>query len=122
MSVTDLIAAAEDETVRTPVTVGDWLAQVQPAPPRALAEQLQHLVAAHAARPAAEVPEVFLAVGEALLQTMVASGSTSRETALTLLSVDALVTYAFEAAAADPSRIEQRAANAMRRISELAQE
>lgn len=122
MSATDLIAAAEDERTRVPVTVGEWLTQVQPEPPKALAEQLQQLIAAHAARPVQDVPEVFLAVGEALLQTMVASGSTSRETALALLSVDALVTYAFEAAAADPGRLEERAANAMRRISALAQE
>jgi hypothetical protein len=50
---------------------------------------------------------------------LLASGSTSRATALDLLAVDALVTYAFQAGADDPARLEERAARAMARIALL---
>ncbi|MBL0939778.1 MAG: hypothetical protein IBJ03_12845 [Gemmatimonadaceae bacterium] len=101
------------------MTVGEWVAQIQPAPPAALHRRLQDLVAAHAERPAADVPDVCLEAGERLLDELLQSGSTSRETALDLLAVDSLVTYAFQAAADDPSRIEERAAAAMLRIAAL---
>ncbi|MEP6832877.1 MAG: hypothetical protein ABJB74_05755, partial [Gemmatimonas sp.] len=74
-----------------------------------------------AARPSTDVPEVCLETAERLLSELMTSGSTERATALTLLAVDSLVTYAFEAASNDPTRIEARAANAMKRIAELAE-
>lgn len=73
----------------------------------------------HATRPVADVPDVCLEAGERLLASLLHSGSTSRATALDLLAVDSLVTFAFQAAADDPSRIEPRAAAAMRRIAAL---
>ena len=69
--------------------------------------------------PEREVPEVCLDVGQQLLDALLASGSTSRETALDLLAVDALITYAFQAAADDPSLIEARAARALTSIAAL---
>ena len=66
-----------------------------------------------------EVPEACLEAGESLLDSLIASGSTSRATALDLLAVDALVTYAFQAGADDPARLEERAARAMARIALL---
>ena len=45
------------------------------------------------------------------------SGAAGREMARELLAADAFVTYAFEAAANDPSTIAARADAAMRRIS-----
>lgn len=101
-------------------TVGEWFKAVEPAPPRVLAEQLKTMVSNYAARPASEVPEVCLQVAEQQLRLLLASGSTSRATALDLLSVDALVTYAFEAAAQDAMTIEARASSAMTRIAALA--
>ncbi|MDQ6612837.1 MAG: hypothetical protein M3Y64_10420 [Gemmatimonadota bacterium] len=71
-------------------------------------------------QPADEVPQVCLRVAEEQLQLLLASGSTSRATALDLLSVDALVTYAFEAAAANGQSIEACASHAMARIAMLA--
>jgi hypothetical protein len=100
-------------------TVGEWMARVEPAPPPALHQRLRELVAADADRPVADVPEVCLDAGERLLDALLASGSTSRATALDLLAVDALVTYAFQAAADEPARLEARAARAMARIAEL---
>lgn len=101
------------------MTVGEWVAQIEPAPPTALHRRLQDLVSAHAARPVSDVPDVCLEAGERLLDVLLRSGSTSRETALDLLAVDSLVTYAFQAAADDPTRIEARAALAMQRIAAL---
>lgn len=100
-------------------TVGTWMARLEPAPPAALLERLQELLAHDVNRPAHEVPEVCLAAGERLLDALLQSGSTSRATALDLLAVDALVTYAFEAAADEPGRIVERATAAMQRIAAL---
>ncbi len=100
-------------------TVGEWMARLEPAPPPALHQRLCALVAEAASRPVSDVPEACLEAGERLLDALLASGSTSRATALDLLAVDALVTYAFQAAADDPSRLEERAARAMTRIASL---
>lgn len=100
-------------------TVGDWMARIAPAPPTALHQRLRELVAPSAHRPVTDVPEACLEAGERLLDALLASGSTSRATALDLLAVDALVTYAFQAAADDPTRLEERAARAMQRIASL---
>lgn len=103
----------------SPATVGEWLAQLEPAPPPALAVELHRLLSQYAALPVVDVPEVCLETGEQLLAELMSSGSTERATALTLLTVDALVTYAFEAASYDSIRIEQRARAAMERIAAL---
>ncbi len=100
-------------------TVGEWMVRLEPAPPSALHRRLCDLVGASAHRPVVEVPEACLEAGERLLDALLASGSTSRATALDLLAVDSLVTYAFQAAADDPSRLEERAARAMARIASL---
>jgi len=99
--------------------VGEWLTQIAPAPPPALAAELERLLEHHLSRPVAEVTEACLETGEHLFKELMSSGSTERATALTLLSVDALVTYAFEAAATDAGRLDVRAANAMQRIAAL---
>lgn len=100
-------------------TVGEWLAGLQPPPPAALADRLTEILREHAHHPASAVPEVCLQKGEQMLAELMESGSTDRATALTLLAVDALVTYAFDAASGDPAHIEERAANAMKRIAAL---
>ena len=51
------------------------------------------------------------------LVRVLASGATERAMARELLAADAFVTFAFEAAANEPSTIVQRADAAMRRIS-----
>ncbi len=100
-------------------TVGSWLATLQPSPPAALTTRLTELLRPYLAQPAARVPDVCLEAGEQLLDALLASGSTSRGTALDLLSVDALVTYAFQAGAEAPELLEARAARAMARIAAL---
>lgn len=102
-----------------PRTVAEWLALVEPAPPPALLQRMGEMLAADGARPAVETPEACLEAGERALETMLLSGSTSRDSALDLLAVDSLVTYAFQAAADAPERIEARAMRAMQRIAAL---
>jgi hypothetical protein len=56
-----------------------------------------------------------------LLRELVSRSATGRESALELLAVDALVTYAFEAAAASPTSLTTTANAAMARLSLAAQ-
>jgi hypothetical protein len=102
------------------VTADEWLLSRDPAPPPSLAERLRLVLAAAEdpgrARPAADV---YLTAGEALLGELLRDGCVSRESALDLLTADALVTYAFEAASAEPARLEARAQRAMARIAAL---
>jgi hypothetical protein len=65
-------------------------------------------------------PEAYLEAAERLLGALLRDGCTSRESALDLLVADALVTYAFEAASDEPSRIIERAHRAMVRIASFA--
>jgi hypothetical protein len=82
-------------------------------------ERLNATLHAHRARPIDELPEACLEAGELLLQQLLASGSTSRASAVDLLTVDALVTYAFEVATTVPSSFLERASAAMRRIASV---
>lgn len=101
------------------LTVAEWVAQIDPAPPPALAQRLVEMIATDGARPGDEVPEACLEAAERALTAMFANGATSRDSALDLLTIDALVTYAFQAAADAPERIEARAMRAMQRIAAL---
>ncbi len=106
------------ETMHMP-TIGDWLLAVDPTPPPALAARLASALQPYAGERADRAPEACLDAGERLLDELLASGSTSRGSALDLLTVDALVTYAFQAAADAPERLEARAARAMARLAAL---
>ena len=56
----------------------------------------------------------------AAMMIVLREGCLTRDAALDLLAVDALVTYAFEAAADDPERLEMRTQRALTRIAALA--
>lgn len=101
------------------MTVNDWFNALDPAPPAALAAELDALLSDHRTRPARELPEICMEVAEQELATLLTQGSSSRESALRLLTIDALVTYAFEAAAADASQLDARTSRAMYRIGAL---
>lgn len=64
-------------------------------------------------------PGECLAAGEALLARTLAGDDRDRGTALDLLAADALVTRAFELAAARGDAVEEASAAAMRRIAAL---
>ncbi len=70
--------------------------------------------------PSDAVAEALLQACEEALDRVLRSADGERETALDLLSADAYVTYAFEAAADDPSRLPALAERAMRRIADRA--
>lgn len=98
-------------------TVARWLAERADRPPAALEARLRIALAGDLEADASEAPERCLAAGERLLGELLARGATDREGALDLLCADALVTYAFEAASADPARLEERAQRATARIA-----
>ena len=101
------------------MTVGDWLRAREPQPPPALSARIDAVLAESLRAPTGEVSELFLSAGERLVSELLRSNSTTRESALDLLTADALVTYAFEAASEVPSSIEARTAAAMTRIAAL---
>jgi hypothetical protein len=101
------------------VTVGEWLAARSPRPPSALEARIACVLADSLALDADALPDICLAAGERLAAELLRSNSTSRDSALDLLTADALLTYAFEAASETPRSIDARAAAAMARIAEL---
>lgn len=64
--------------------------------------------------------EAVLATAESLLAELLALDCAGRDRALDLLAVDAMVTYAFEAAAESPDTLSTRATAAMASIAGLA--
>ena len=102
------------------MTVGEWLAARTPAAPSALRARLEAQLGDALSEDAREASSRFLDAGERLVATLLASGSTSRDSALDLLAADALVTYAFEAASEAPAGLATRASEAMVRIAALA--
>jgi hypothetical protein len=101
------------------VTVDEWLRTRAPQPPAALSVRLGAVLGESLNRSSQEIPEVFLAAGERLVAELLRSNSTSRDSALDLLTADALVTYAFEAASDTPSAIDAYASAAMTRMAAL---
>jgi hypothetical protein len=58
---------------------------------------------------------------EAAMEALLVEGCLTRQSALDLLAIDALVTYAFETAADEPVSLEERAGRALARIAALAE-
>ncbi len=98
---------------------GEWVAAHMEQPPAALRARLDASLNADGVSREAAVSPALLDAVHALLATILGSGSTQRDAALDLLTADALVTYAFEAAADDPDAIDARAAAAMRAIADV---
>jgi hypothetical protein len=69
-----------------------------------------------------DTPETLTNAAEQTLRSLLRLNATDRAGALDLLAADALVTYAFEAAADDPETLERRATTAMQRLSSIALE
>src|SRR5688572_5138845 len=89
-------------------TLASWLASRTPPPPGQLASRIEQLVAEAALgsdTPVAPV-ERLLAAAEGTMTGLLRDGCITRVSALDLLAVDALVTYAFEAAADRPDELE----------------
>jgi hypothetical protein len=98
-----------------------WIDTYTPTPPAALAERIDALVTPRIpAGQSAPGPDEYMDAADALLHELLQGECTSRTSAIDLLVVDALVTYAFEVASSDPARVTARAGDAMRRIAALA--
>ena len=102
-------------TVQGPVSA--WLRGRAPVPPPQLVARIDALTATIADRDASA--DAFLEAAEAAMGTVLRDGCLTRQSALDLLAVDALVTYAFEAAADEADQLENRAVRALARIAAL---
>ena len=104
-------------------TVASWLASRTPAPPAQLASRIEQFVAATTAASDTDAAPVerLLAAAEGAMRAVLHDGCLTRNSALDLLAVDALVTYAFEAAADRPEDLEMLATGALARIAALAE-
>ena len=102
------------------MTVGDWLSARSPAPPELLAVRLRAALGPRLLDPSSSAHEALLSTAESLLAELLALEGAGRDRALDLLAVDALVTYAFEAAAENSDTLSARATAAMAAISALA--
>jgi hypothetical protein len=101
------------------VTVGEWLTARVPRPPAALRSRIDAVLGEALALDAAETSDACLRAGEGLVESLLRSNATTRDSALDLLTADALVTYAFEAASEAPADLAERAGAAMTRIAAL---
>ena len=96
-----------------------WVAERGAAAPPALIARVQAVLAADASVASLPVAEALLGAAEALLGSVLKDGEAGRAVALDLLAADTCVTWAFEAAAAEPGTLPARAEAAMQRIAEL---
>jgi hypothetical protein len=101
------------------VTVGEWLARRTPQPPPALRRRVEEALTDSLALDAGDAADACLRSGERIVRELLHGDCTTRESALDLLTADALVTYAFEAAGEGPADLAPRAAEAIRRIASL---
>jgi len=104
------------------MTISDWLDSRTPVPPELLAARVRELLGETLRRPAAEAHGCCLEAVDALLISLRDDPEAGRERALDLLAADALVTYAFEAAAESPHELASVAAVAMRRVGSVVAE
>jgi hypothetical protein len=102
------------------VIVSSWLSNRTALPPARLAARIDEALGGATDSPLAEMPERCVEAAERMLNDLVARPSSGRESALDLLTVDALVTYAFEAASESPDTLAVRAEDAMRRLAAIA--
>ena len=101
------------------MTIGAWLRAHASAPPP-LSDRVVELVCDRLDEPGERADEIFVECAERLLGEVVSRPDAGRESALDLLAVDALITYAFEAASTTPDLLPERANRAMRRLARLA--
>ena len=102
------------------MTLAEWLQARTPTPPATLLARLDALVARLDAASGPDVADVLIGASERLLAELLREGGSTRDSALDLLAADALMTYAFEAAADDIARLDERAAQTMARIASIA--
>jgi hypothetical protein len=102
------------------ITVADWLDRREPPPPERLLSRIHESLGDGVEAPAHEAAARTVAAAERLLARLLSEECATRATAVDLLTADALVTYAFEAAAEHQGgSMDDMAASAMQRIAAL---
>lgn len=91
------------------MTVRDWIARRTPGARPALVERVLAALAADAGAPESRVAELCLAAAARSLDALLAESRFGRDSALDLLAIDALATYAFEHASESGASEEQLA-------------
>ena len=99
------------------MTVRAWLRERAPRPPEPLSERIDAALGDRGDADRIHVETACLDAADLLLREILIRESSGRESALDLLTVDALVTYAFEAASERPEFLD---AHAQRAIAQLA--
>ena len=98
--------------------VPDWIRGRSPAAPAQLLARVAEMTAGRVIETTPGA--ALISAGEAGMAAVLRAGCLTRDTALDLLAVDALVTYAFEAAADEPEALETLSGDALVRIAALA--
>jgi hypothetical protein len=96
------------------VTVRDWIEQRRPSIHSALAERVLAALGADANVAMESTPDVCLSAAVRCLDALLSSNRFERESAVELLTVDALTTYAFEYASESSPSADEVAALARR--------
>jgi hypothetical protein len=80
------------------MTESDWLSSRRPAPPEELASAIRDALKERNITSDPPTPTELLETAQALLEKVLSTECATRESALGLLTADALVTYALEVA------------------------
>ena len=102
------------------MTIAEWLRARTPPAPEPLVARIEAALGNHRTVEAERSPELLLDAAVGLLEPLLAREHAGRDAALDLLAADALVTYAFEAASADPEQLDAQTRDAMIRLAGLA--
>jgi hypothetical protein len=100
------------------VILREWLETRTPAPPPRLLHRIVEILGPSVNAEAASA--VLIDAAERLLRELTTQASLGRDSALDLLTVDALVTYAFEYAAASPESLLAATTDAIERLGAIA--
>ena len=95
------------------MTVGEWVASRAAGVPPHLLARVNEALGPARQLPSARVPEECVAAADRIVAELLSHDRTGRDSALALLAADALVTFAFEAAADAPEQLPGRAHAAM---------
>ena len=101
------------------MTIGEWLRSRTPTPPIELMEGLERALGPALTADAEMATAEFLTAAERMLRELVASGETGRPAAADLLTIDALTTYAVEAATETFGNLPGFAEDAMARFANV---
>lgn len=104
------------------MTLDAWLDGRELVPPPALRRRLDAAVRATPGTASLPIPDAALEAALHLLDGLLGGSDPSRAAAIELLTADALMTYAFEATADMPERLEALGGFAMQRIAAAAAE